>query len=183
EWTSALYRVHRLVHGPVWFGRGAENRFDDPRGEYGVLYASEDLEGAYLETVRLEAQPGKPLPIGPTEGWLFARGWSRLTVKRPLRLVDLAAQQKKLRIGGEVMSGPDYETSRAWSRAFFEHPDRADGLLYRARHGQDRLSIALFARGETLLDLGLTVRFEEDLDRTLDLLEACDHLPVPDDDR
>ncbi len=184
-WANPLLRVHQTAFGAVWFGRTGVCRFDDPWKVYGVLYGSEELEGAYLETVRLEAHPGHPLPIGPNESWLFARAWSRLTLARPLRLVDLANQQKKLRIAGEVMSGPAYTESQAWSRAFFEHPDRVDGILYRARHGQDQLSVALFDRGddEPLLLVDQSRPFKDDLGETLDLLERCGHLPVPDEDR
>lgn len=185
EWTSPLFRVHQIVYGADYFGRTGECRFDDPQMLFGVLYGSEKLEGAYLETLRLEAHPGKPIPIGPTESWLLARAWSRLTLTRPLRLVDLADQQKKLRIPGEVMSGSDYAESQAWSRALFEHPARVDGILYRARHGQDQLSVALFDRGATepLFVLDRSRPFMDDLGSTLDLLEECGHLPVPDDDR
>lgn len=82
----------------------------------------------------------------------------------------------------------DYTESQAWSRAFFEHPDNVDGVLYRARHDQDQRSIGLFERPAAaastaphgLLAVLETHGFNEDLDFTLDLLERCDHLPVPD---
>jgi hypothetical protein len=33
-----------------------------------------------------------------------------------------------------------------WALAFWKHPEQPDGLLYRARHDPERLSIAVFER-------------------------------------
>jgi len=35
---------------PFYFGRTGRNRFDDPLGEYAVLYAARDAFGAFIET-------------------------------------------------------------------------------------------------------------------------------------
>lgn len=183
DWAEPLFRVHRATCGPVWFGREGLSRFDDPQRSYGVLYAGEDLPVAYLECVRLHAAPGHAAPVGPMLSWLWCRAWSVLLPTRSLHLVDLAGQQAALRIPGEVMSGPEegYIQSQSWSRCFFEHPGHVDGILYRARHDLSRRSVALFGRDvEGLITPVQTTGFGDDPDLTLDLIEACGHLPVPD---
>jgi hypothetical protein len=182
EWTAPLVRVHRITLDAVWFGRGCTNRFDDPQRVFGVLYAGEQLKVAYLETLRLRAAPGRAAPPGPTESWLLERAWSTLEPMRPLHLVDLVLQQAALKIPGEVMSCAEegYRHSQAWSRCFFEHPDAVDGILYRARHDLSLASAVLFEREDVVLTCTGTVRFADDPDAAVDLLESCGHSIVPD---
>src|SRR3954447_25097959 len=47
---AAFQRIHRTGFGPLHFGLSGDNRFDDPRHEYGVFYAARSLEGAFAET-------------------------------------------------------------------------------------------------------------------------------------
>jgi hypothetical protein len=48
--SGRLFRVHRTRHAPVFFGKTGDNRFDDPRGDYGVLYAGASEACAFIET-------------------------------------------------------------------------------------------------------------------------------------
>ena len=41
--------LHAAELEPDFFGRTGVNRFDDPEGEFGVLYAAEDAFGAFIE--------------------------------------------------------------------------------------------------------------------------------------
>jgi hypothetical protein len=179
-WIGPLVRVHAPGRGPVWFGKGPRSRFDDPRAAYGVLYAGDSLRCAYLETLRVEKHPDDPAPPGPTEAWLAARSWSRLAPLRALRLVDLVEQQPALGVSGEILAGLDYTLSQTWSRRFYEHPDRVDGILYRARHDLGRRSIALFERPDgPPLRVDRTVGFLEDRGTTATLLRECGHVLWP----
>ena len=45
-----MYRISRAGHDPLYFGKTTKNRFDCPWREYGVLYAAETPEGAFIET-------------------------------------------------------------------------------------------------------------------------------------
>src|SRR6478735_5682570 len=52
---SVLPGLHEVLtdlrdHDPLFFGRSGLNRFDAPAGEYGVLYAGESVECAFIET-------------------------------------------------------------------------------------------------------------------------------------
>ncbi|MBA2713353.1 MAG: hypothetical protein H0U55_07350 [Rubrobacteraceae bacterium] len=42
-------RLHAAGREPGYFGRTSLNRFDDPEGEFGVLYSAEDAFGAFIE--------------------------------------------------------------------------------------------------------------------------------------
>src|SRR3954451_10465532 len=47
---ATFVRVHRTGLGALHFGTSGDNRFDDPKREYGVFYAARSLEGAFAET-------------------------------------------------------------------------------------------------------------------------------------
>lgn len=51
----------------------------------------------------------------------------------------------------EVASGSDYPGSQLWSRALWNHSDKPDGLLYRSRHDDSGLSVALYDRAKDAL--------------------------------
>jgi hypothetical protein len=46
-----LFRVHASRHGVLHFGTSGDNRFDDPRRAYGVLYAGLSAACAFIETL------------------------------------------------------------------------------------------------------------------------------------
>ena len=47
---GSLFRTHPRAASPFYFGRTGRNRFDDPLGQYSVLYAARDVFGAFIET-------------------------------------------------------------------------------------------------------------------------------------
>jgi len=145
---SQLYRVHLSHKDAVFFGKSGANRWDDPKGQYGVLYTGIDEYCAFIEVfghatgVRLIEEDD-----------LEKRGMSIIPVARPLRLVDLRGKGLA-RIGADSrICDCDVEISKRWSRAFFSHPSRPDGVLYRARHDPSRFSVALFERAGKKLGL------------------------------
>jgi hypothetical protein len=78
------FRVYSLRYAPLFFGRTGRYRFDAPRGEYGVLYAGNDIVCAFVETF------GHSLDIRTvTMEDVRLRGVVEITVSRSLRLVDL----------------------------------------------------------------------------------------------
>ena len=79
-----LFRVHRHDRGPLFFGKTGDNRFDDPRQGYGVLYAGLTEACAFIETF------GEPLTLPAVSAALLrTRKLSRIEVLRPRELVDL----------------------------------------------------------------------------------------------
>ncbi len=137
------YRIYELKYrSAIHFGKAARNRFDAPAGEYGVLYAARDIEGAFVETLMHDT--GVALV---SESDLRARGLVEVTFARPLRLVDLRAEGlARLGVDASLTCGPQryYATSRRWSKALRDHPRAPDGIAYRSRHDPARTCVALF---------------------------------------
>jgi len=77
-------RLHAAELEPDFFGRTGVNRFDDPEGEFGVLYAAEDAFGAFIEVYGRD--PGLNLVV---ETDLRGRVLSEIAVEGGLRVVDL----------------------------------------------------------------------------------------------
>src|SRR5437660_71924 len=79
-------RIHRTEHDPLFFGTTRHNRFDDPLGRFGVLYAAQDEAGAFIEVFGSGAIGGVNTV---QESELLARAYASIHVARPIRLVDL----------------------------------------------------------------------------------------------
>jgi hypothetical protein len=148
EARGPFFRIHPRERRALHFGRTARWRFDGPGGRYGVLYAAEDLDGAFVETfLRMPGQRGVV-----SRGDLALRAVSSLGARRPLRLVDLTGPHlARLRVDASLFTSTDYARTQAWSEAFWRHPDAPDGLRYRSRHDPARLAVALFDRAESAL--------------------------------
>lgn len=128
--------------GPVYFGRNRAYRFDAPDGEYRVLYVGADAHVAFIESFQIAG-------IHPviTESKLKGRSLSRVHIRRPARLVNLAESGALARIGADArIFTASYSVSQRWSRAIQAHPEQPDGILYRPRHDPARLAAAFFDR-------------------------------------
>jgi hypothetical protein len=134
-------RLHAAEREPVFFGRTGLSRFDDPEGEYGVLYVAEDAFGAFIEVYGRD--PGLNLVA---ESDLRGRILSELAVEGGLKLVDLTGPGAA-RIGatGAISTDP-HELVRPWSRALHEHPSSPDGIYCRLKHDLDRKGVVIFDR-------------------------------------
>jgi RES domain len=133
--------MHSVEHDPVYFGRTGLGRFDDPEGEYGVLYVAGDAFGAFVES--FGRSPGRNIVSWDA---LRRRPLSTLEPRRPLRLVDLTGSGLA-RIGATAAISTDaYEKAQAWSRALHDHPETPDGLRYRLKHDPSRFGVAIFDR-------------------------------------
>src|SRR5262249_36519400 len=84
---TALWRCHGSTTDPVFFGPGVGGRprprFDAPAGEYQVLYAAMDYDGAFVETLLRN-----PLRLIVDESDLAVRNMAVLKTDTPLKLVD-----------------------------------------------------------------------------------------------
>ncbi|HYH81466.1 MAG TPA: RES family NAD+ phosphorylase [Longimicrobium sp.] len=144
---APLWRVHDASRDPVWFGPAActppRSRFDAPGGEFGVCYLALSPEAAFAETFL--RNPGRRM-LDTT--LLASRSLSELTPARPLTTVRLYGPGlARTGATAEVTHGPAYDLARSWSLALSAHPSRPDGILYKSRHDDDELCLALFDRG------------------------------------
>lgn len=148
---TVLYRSHNLAYGPIYFGKRMLQRFDDPKGEYGVLYAAHDRAGAFVETyLRFPA----PTLIGRSD--LDSGGCASVNVTRSLRLVPLHSHHLvPLAATAEVTHGSskDYTLPWLWSRAIYEHDPAIDGIEYKSRHDDSLACVALFDRASNGLQV------------------------------
>lgn len=146
ESSGPWMRIHPLRREPIYFSLSRSSRFSDPLCQFGVLYAADDLHGAFIET------HGRDLDVRSISSTrLMSAGLARIETARPLRLVDVASSGGLARLGadGRLTTGA-FDVAQAWSRALWAHPVAPDGIYYRLRHDQARCGCAVYdrARGE-----------------------------------
>jgi hypothetical protein len=113
-----------------------------------MLYLGEDEFVSFVEAFSQEVNPG---PFGPivSESRLRQCCLCPIQIVSPLRLVDLtngpALNQLSPGADNRINDGP-HAISQQWAFAFWNHPDRPDGLYYRSRRAPERHSIAVFER-------------------------------------
>jgi hypothetical protein len=142
---TALWRVHRRGGDAVRFGldrsQPPRGRFAAPGHEFGVCYFAATPEVAVLETVIRSA--GRLVPRADLE----ARSVSRLSVLRDLRLLQLEGPGlARLRIAAERTHGDDYRECQQLALDLFTGYPAVDGIQYRSRWDNSRLSWAVFDR-------------------------------------
>ncbi len=163
--SKKWYRSHLVERAPVFYGKKAQFRFDDPAQEYGVLYLAEDPFGAFVETFG-QFVSTVALPRQITTEQLLARALSELVPDRSIQLADLTGSGLARMGADSRLFAGNYGESQAWSRALFLHPSRVDGLFYPTRHDPKRKAAAIFAESirwsdlsrKPWLALGLTLR-------------------------
>ena len=140
-----LYRVHPVNRTSLFFGpaegQPPRGRWDAPDGRFGVCYMAEQPYAAFAECF-LRVPGVMALEVDD----LRERGLALLRPLRDLRLVAMhGAGLHAVGATAACCTGP-YAVSRAWAAALHRHPDRPDGIRYRARHDDDGFAIALFDR-------------------------------------
>jgi hypothetical protein len=144
--SGDLFRIHRTVYTWRYFGRNKSERFDDPQGVFGVLYASTTADAAFAEVFLRKLAL---MSIAQVD--LQLRTVSTFSAK-PLRCVELTGSGlRKLSCDNRISTEKPYQTTHLWSRALFLHPQQPDGLVYRSRHNPRFRSLALFDRCDAKL--------------------------------
>lgn len=163
EAAFRLRRIHRCALEPIYFGRAGGTRFVAPGGEYGVLYAGRDAYGAFAEVFgdTWASEPATPgwnvLPEAVLHGWCLVT----LIASRPLLLCDLRGSGLA-RIGADArLCSGSYAVAGRWALALWAHPRHVDGLLYRSRHDDDTVSVALFNRCSEILTAGRSRQLDQ----------------------
>lgn len=90
--SPVAFRCHDATKEPLYFRRSPVNspttgfRFDDPLGQYGVLYCAEDAAGALAETI-LRQEQGRKRVISVS--YMRQRKLSKIDLPPGLKLVKL----------------------------------------------------------------------------------------------
>lgn len=154
--SQPWYRIHKDCYEAVFFGHSGEGRFDALEAEYGVLYVSADIDGAFIEGCIRDTGLGRAHRV-VSMSYLLERVLSRITFAKPLDLVDLTSEGLA-RIGADMRlcTAGGYRIAQRWSRAFYRHPEQPDGILYCSRHDPSCKCAALFDRiaGPTSVKIG-----------------------------
>jgi hypothetical protein len=163
---TTFVRIHRAGMGAFHFGTSGDNRFDDPRGEYGVCYAARSLEGAFAETC-LRSVGATLLSLH----YLTSRSATILTAMAELRLVQMHGPGLSRLGATAAVSSGTYDGSQPWSHAIHDHPAVVDGIVYRSNHDNGELCAAFFQRCRARLQPGPTSPLTGDRDRLAALLD------------
>lgn len=141
---TEIFRIHRVDKGPVFFGPASAsppaNRFDAPNGEFGTLYAAEDLAGCFVETILRRANRII------RRDFVNRRAWSELRLLRDVRLVQLHGEGLIHHgVTADICAGDHYASAQALALQLYETYG-IDGIAYRARHNNDEICYALCDR-------------------------------------
>jgi len=151
------FRVHRTEKGAVFFGRNCNYRWDAPDKSYGVMYAGETWQAAFMESVLHD--PHRKIII---EADLEKRSMALLNTTIPLRLVDLSDGRVLRELGltsSDTQTFP-YTTTQEISKAINTAGWKVHGIRYASRLDPDLACLALFDFPENMVsvhDLDLLV--------------------------
>lgn len=149
--VRVLFRIHRSIHGCLYFGKTGDGRFDDPRGRYGVLYAALKPDAAFAEVFLRELSL-----LLIQESDLRQRVLSEISCG-PVKCVDLTGHGlRQISCDNRLATEKPSQTTGLWSRAIFEHPQQPGGIIYRSRHNPQFKCVALFDRHARDLSLKST---------------------------
>jgi hypothetical protein len=159
-----FYRLYLDIYpDPLGFGK-SPSRFSDPRrriaaNRFGVLYLGNSLKVCFLEALLRDERNGRVGDFPLTEDELQHRLYAEINIARALTLVDLRGDAAiRMGVPSDVARASDQSLARPWSVAFYEHPERPDGIIYPSRLNLET-NLAIY-------------------DRAVPKLEACDTIPL-----
>jgi hypothetical protein len=146
---EVLHRVHGESRDARWYGRkDATSRWDDPNGEFGVLYLGRSPVGAFSESL-LRA------PADPDVLWRHVVQKRQATFRliEPIQLVKLhGAGLAWFGVTAADIAEADYALpQKIANRVHGSFP--VDGVQYRSRFDNDELCVALFDRADGKIEL------------------------------
>lgn len=140
--NGLLYRSHQCKYDAIHFGRRQINRFDAPDTNYGTCYFSLSASGAFAESM-INRPRGQLLSMEDMTNFCL----SVIALARPLQLVHCHGEGlRRNGLDASISSTSDRTETMALSARLHAHQRLPDGLIYRARHDDDQLSIALYDR-------------------------------------
>jgi hypothetical protein len=139
---KTLVRLSRQeFRDPIFWSTKGKYRFDSPPARYGVLYTANSLEGAILEVFGDRWLEHRAL----SEQLLRSYNLVKLNITSGLWLANtLGSNLMFAGIDARLFASTDYDKTQAWGRAFMEHPQNFDGILYHSRKNPRKLNCAFF---------------------------------------
>jgi RES domain len=153
-----FYRLYLDIYpDALGFGK-SPSRFSDSRrriaaNRFGVLYLGQSLKVCFLEALLRDERNGKlgdyPLAESELQRWLYAE----INIARALKLVDLRGDAAiRMGVPSDVARASHQSLARAWSVAFYEHPETPDGIIYPSRLNLET-NLAIYDRAVPKLKL------------------------------
>jgi hypothetical protein len=163
---ALLHRIHAANRDARFYGRRDGTwRWDDPGGDYGVLYVGLTQEGPFAETLLR-----RPTQRAVVWSEVEKRRWARFRVTEALQLADVhgkglgwhgvTVSEVAADHDGKTFPGA-YARTQAISAEVYATTD-LDGIVYRSRLDPDQLCVALFDRANDKIEL---IREGELIDR------------------
>lgn len=135
------------MHSPSFFAANQIHRFDAPLANFSTCYFSLFAYGAFAESL-INRRHGQLLSMEDMTNYCL----SVVRLARPLQLIHCHGEGLSLNgIEASISSTADRATTMALSVRLHEHTQLADGLVYRARHNDDQLSVVLYDRARSAL--------------------------------
>ena len=151
---------------PLGYGFGP-SRFSDPEtrlappARFAVAYIGSSVKVCFLEAILRDRGVGRirsfPLEWAELENWTCAE----LRVEETLRLADLRGDHLvRMGVPTDVARARSQELGRLWSRAFWSHETKPDGIIYDSRLNGET-NIALYDRALANLSVIATPKLIE----------------------
>lgn len=142
------FRIHQTLRGPIFFGRSGTNRWDAPDKSYGVMYAGETWQAAFMESVLHEPSKKRVL-----ESELEKRSISLVKTSTALRLVDLSdgTVLRGLELTESDTKAFPYAAPQGISKAIYTAGWNIHGIRYASRLEPRLTCLALFDFPEDLI--------------------------------
>jgi RES domain len=139
---KTLIRLSRQeFRDPIFWSTKGKYRFDSPMARYGILYTAATLEGAVLEVFGDRWSEHRAV----SEQLLRSYNLVKLNIAPRLWMVNTLGPNLVLAgIDARLFASTDYEKTQAWGRAFMDHPQKFDGILYHSRENPRQLNYAFF---------------------------------------
>ena len=152
-----FYRLYLDIHpNPLGYGK-SRSRFSDARrriaaNRFGVLYLGKSLRVCFLEALLRDERNGTIGDFPLAEHELQHRLYAEINVASALQLVDLRGDAA-IRMGVPSDARASHQSlARAWSVAFYEHPEAPDGIIYPSRLNLET-NLAIYDRAVPKLEL------------------------------
>ncbi len=148
--TSWL-RIQRCHHASaLYWGRKDPGRWNDPDGDFGVLYVSATIEAAFAETFGRDLMathaPACVKFLSFQE--LGERCLAQLWAEQDLQLVDFTGPAlQALNLDARLLHTCDaLKVCQHWARWLHGAPERPDGVIYPSRLFPGSRNLAVFER-------------------------------------